>query len=422
MSKRRVVITGWESSPRWAKLPTRCGKALCRQERHRPHHPLGHQQPIPCRFGGECTNFDVTSYAAESPSTPTKAPAQAAGPLRPVRHRRVDRRPSRMPGWISTTEDRYRCGVIIGSGIGGIETLEEQNKILIARGVSRVSPFTVPRLMVNAASGNVSIIFNINGPNTAVATACATGSNAIGDAGRFIQYDMADVDDRRRHPKRRCASWAWPASSPPGPCPPATTIRTQASRPWDKDRDGFVMGEGAGVVVLEEYEHAKQRGARIYAEMVGYGMSGDGYHITAPDEDGRGAAMAMELALKDAGINADRSSTTSTPTAPARRWAIWPKPGPSRPPSARTPKRSPSAPPRASWATSWAPAAASRRSSRPWPFTAISSPRRSIWTIPIPSAIWITSPTRPATSKVTYAMSNSFGFGGHNACLLFKKI
>src|SRR6202042_701792 len=175
-----------------------------------------------------------------------------------------------------TREDSHRCGVLIGSGIGGIETLEEQNKVLLNRGVSRVSPFPVPRLMVNAASGNVSIIFKINGPNTAVATACATGTNAIGDASRYIQFDMADVMIAGGSEAALCelgmASFI---------AARALSTRNEepekASRPFDKDRNGFVMGEGAGVVILEEYEHAKRRGARIYSEIVGYGMSGDGY-------------------------------------------------------------------------------------------------------------------------------------------------
>src|SRR5436853_3563039 len=156
--------------------------------------------------------------------------------------------------------------------------------------------------MVNAASGNVSILFRIHGPNTAVATACATGSNSIGDAMRFIQHDMADVMIAGGSEAALCelgmASFmAARALSSRNDAPP------HASRPWDKDRDGFVMSEGAGVVILEEYEYAKRRGARIYAELVGYGMSGDAYHITSPPEDGTGAAMAMKHALKEARTN-----------------------------------------------------------------------------------------------------------------------
>ena len=183
---------------------------------------------------------------------------------------------------------------------------------------SRVSPFTVPRLMANAGSGNVSILFHLHGPNTAVATACATGSNAIGDAGRLIQHDLADVMIAGGSEAALCELGMASFCAARAPLHRATTIRTHASRPWDKDRDGFVMAEGAGIVILEEYEHAKKRGARIYAELVGYGMSGDGSHITAPEPEGRGAALAMKLALKDAGVNADvvdyiNAHGTSTP-------------------------------------------------------------------------------------------------------------
>ncbi|HSI37357.1 MAG TPA: beta-ketoacyl-ACP synthase II, partial [Tepidisphaeraceae bacterium] len=252
----------------------------------------------PTYIGGECAKFDVTTYGVEAKDA-----------------RRLDRfgqfgiaasvSAVKDAGLDFEQTDRHRVGVIIGSGIGGIETLEEQNKVLLARGVSRVSPFTVPRLMVNAASGNVSILFRIHGPNTAVATACATGSNAIGDAMRFIQHDQADVMIAGGSEAALCelgmASFcAARAMSTRNDDP------THASRPWDKDRDGFVMSEGCGVVILEEYEHAKKRGARIYCELVGYGMSGDGHHITAPPEDGSGAAQAMRNALKDAAVSPDQ--------------------------------------------------------------------------------------------------------------------
>jgi len=264
----------------------------------------------PTRFGGECTHFDVTKYGIEHREAKRMdrfGQFAMAASISAVKDAGVD----------FETEDRYRCGVLIGSGIGGIETLEEQNRVLIERGVSRVSPFTVPRLMVNAASGNVSILFKIHGPNTAVATACATGSNAIGDAMRFIQHDLADLMIAGGSEAALCelgmASFcAARALSTKNDDPP------HASRPWDKDRDGFVMAEGCGLVILEEYEHAKKRGAKIYAELVGYGMSGDAHHITAPPEDGRGAAMAMKLAFKDAGISPDavdyiNAHGTSTP-------------------------------------------------------------------------------------------------------------
>jgi 3-oxoacyl-[acyl-carrier-protein] synthase II len=262
------------------------------------------------KFGGECTAFDITKYGIdvrEAKRLDRFGQFGLASAISAVKDAGID----------FTKEDAYRCGVIIGSGIGGIETIEEQHLILTERGVSRVSPFTVPRLMANAASGNVSIQYHINGPNTAVCTACATGSNAIGDAARFIQHDQAEIMIAggseaalsRLGMATFCAARALSTRN---------DEPTRASRPWDKDRDGFVMSEGAGVVILEEYEHAKKRGAKIYAELIGYGMSGDGHHITAPHEDGMGAAAAMKLALKDAAVNGDvvdyiNAHGTSTP-------------------------------------------------------------------------------------------------------------
>src|SRR5688500_3401285 len=191
---------------------------------------------------------------------------------------------------------------MIGSGIGGIETLEEQNKILIDRGVMRVSPFTVPRLMVNAAAGNVSILFGLQGPNSAVATACATGSNAIGDAARWIQHGLADVMIAGGSEAALC-SLGMASFTAARALSTRNDEPARASRPFDKDRDGFVMAEGAGVVILEEYERAKKRGARIYAELIGYGMSGDAYHVTAPHPEGSGGYRAMEVAMKRSGLD-----------------------------------------------------------------------------------------------------------------------
>lgn len=199
-------------------------------------------------------------------------------------------------------EDRTRIGVLIGSGIGSLRTVERESEILARKGPSRLSPFVIPMLIVNEASGHVSIIFGFKGPNTCVATACATGSHAIGDACRIIQYGDADV---------MVAGGTESATTPLGVggfCALRALSKRndepqKASRPFDRERDGFVMAEGAGVVVLEEFEHARKRGARIYAELVGYGMSADAYHITAPDPQGDGAMRAMLAALKDAGLS-----------------------------------------------------------------------------------------------------------------------
>ena len=206
-----------------------------------------------------------------------------------------------------TATNRHRCGVVVGSGIGGIEVMEQEYDKLLARGVDRVSPFTVPKLMVNAAAGNLSIQWGLKGPVSATATACATAGNAIADAFKTIQYDDADVmlaggSEAAMTKLGMAAFCALRALSTRNDEP------TKASRPFEKNRNGFVMAEGAGVLVLEEYEHAKARGARIYAELLGCGATGDGCHITAPDENGAGAAAAMTKALRDGGINPEQVS------------------------------------------------------------------------------------------------------------------
>ena len=198
--------------------------------------------------------------------------------------------------------DAYRYGVAIGSGIGGIDTIEVGLRKLIEKGPRTVSPFVVPKLMVNALAGNVSIRFGLKGANVATATACATGSHAIGAAFHMIQRGDVDVmvaggSEGAVTPLCVGSFAAMKALSTRNDAP------TKASRPFDRDRDGFVLAEGAGIVVLEELEHAKARGARIYAELLGYGVTGDAFHIAAPDEEGRGARRAMENALRDAEVD-----------------------------------------------------------------------------------------------------------------------
>ena len=226
-------------------------------------------------------------------------------------------------GWRPTSyEDQVATGVLIGSGIGGIEGIAETALVLKERGPRRVSPFFIPGRIINLASGCASIEFGLKGPNHAVVTACSTGSHAIGDAGRLIALGDAEVmvAGGAESPVNRISIAGFAAARAL-----STGFNDQpkrASRPYDRDRDGFVLGEGAGIVVLEEYEHAKRRGAHIYAELVGFGMSGDAHHITAPPEDGEGARIAMVNALRDGALNpADvqyvNAHATSTPLGDA---------------------------------------------------------------------------------------------------------
>jgi len=220
-------------------------------------------------------------------------------------------------GLTITDDNAHRCGVSIGSGIGGLGLIEQNHTSLMAGGPRKLSPFFVPSTIINMASGHLSIMKGLRGPNIAITTACTSGTHAIGFAARMIAYGDADV---------MVAGGAEKASTPMGmggfAAAKALSTRNdapqQASRPWDKDRDGFVLGDGAGVVVLESYEHAVARGAKIYAELVGFGMSGDANHMTAPPEDGSGAARAMVNALNDAQLDASvigyiNAHGTSTP-------------------------------------------------------------------------------------------------------------
>jgi 3-oxoacyl-[acyl-carrier-protein] synthase II len=210
-------------------------------------------------------------------------------------------------GWMPQgARERERTGVLIGSGIGGLGTIADTAVELERRGPRRVSPFFIPASLINLVSGQVSIRFGFKGPNHAVVTACSTGAHAIGDASRMIALDDADVMVAGGAEAAICRIGIAGFNACKALSTDFNDTPTEASRPWDKRRDGFVMGEGAGVVVLEEYEHAKKRGAKIYAEVVGYGLSGDAYHITAPSEDGDGAMRAMKAALKRAKLGTDQ--------------------------------------------------------------------------------------------------------------------
>ena len=264
---------------------------------------------------GPITQFDpeglATTYACEVPRG--EGGFDADRYLEPKEQRKVDtfilfgmaaaQQAIEDSGWMPTgTEDLERTGVLIGSGIGGLNSIANTTMLMHEKGPRRVSPFFVPGALINLISGQVSIRYGFKGPNHSVVTACSTGAHAIGDASRLIQHGDADVMIAGGAEAAICKIGiagfnACKALSTDRPDAPDT-----ASRPWDKDRDGFVMGEGAGIVVLEEYEHAKARGAKIYAEVKGYGLSGDAHHITAPPPDHEGAERAMRAACRNAGI------------------------------------------------------------------------------------------------------------------------
>jgi 3-oxoacyl-[acyl-carrier-protein] synthase II len=271
---------------------------------------------------GKITRFDpvncVTQYACEIPrgdgSDGTFNPDDW---MEPKEQRKVDDfiiygmaaavQAVRDSGWEpQTEEDRYRTGVMIGSGIGGLQSIADTAVLIKEKGVRRVSPFFIPGSLINLVSGQVSIRFGFKGPNHAVVTACSTGAHAIGDAARLIALGDADVMVAGGAESPICEIGIAGFNA----CKALSTKRgddpEKASRPYDADRDGFVMGEGAGCVVLEDYEHAVARGARIYAEVLGYGLSGDAYHITAPSEDGDGGYRSMQMALKRAGIGPEQ--------------------------------------------------------------------------------------------------------------------
>jgi len=282
---------------------------------------------LPCRVAGQLLRPDLGDAAESGPDFVTPFAAEDTIPRKDLR--KIDNfivyaiaaaeQAIADAGWSAgTEEDRDRAGVLIGSGIGGLETIYDGSIVLHERGPRRISPFFIPSALINEASGHVSIKYGFKGPNHSVVTACSTGAHAIGDAARLIMLDDADIMVAggaeaavcRLGMAGFCAARAMSTHFNDAP--------ERASRPWDRDRDGFVMGEGAGIVILEEYEHARKRGAAIHAEIVGYGLSGDAYHITAPAEDGDGGYRSMRNAVRRAKLNLDdidyiNAHGTSTP-------------------------------------------------------------------------------------------------------------
>ena len=260
------------------------------------------------------TSNVVTKYACEVPlGDGTNGTFNGDAYLEPKEQRKIDdfilfgmaaaQQAVQDSGWIPQADaDRERTGVMIGSGIGGLQTIAETAVLIDKRGPRRVSPFFIPGALINLVSGQVSIKYGFKGPNHAVVTACSTGAHAIGDASRLIMFGDADIMVAGGAESSICEIGIAGFNACKALSTKSEADPTKASRPYDADRDGFVMGEGAGVVVLEELEHAKARGAKIYAEVLGYGMSGDAYHITAPSETGEGGERSMRAALKNAGL------------------------------------------------------------------------------------------------------------------------
>ncbi|MBL7130754.1 MAG: beta-ketoacyl-ACP synthase II [Candidatus Omnitrophica bacterium] len=294
MGKRRVVVTGLGViSPVGSEVST-MWDSLLKGKSGISRITSFDASKFDSQIAGEVKNFDPLKFVSFKESKRMDRFVQFAVA--------ASKNAFRDSGIDIHKEDPYRVGVLVGSGVGSLHTMQEQCRIYESKGPSRISPFMIPLLIVNEASGNIAIVLGAKGPNTCVATACATGNHAIGDAFRIIEYGTADV---------MIAGGAEGCVTPMGIggfCSLKALSRRnnepeKASRPFDKERDGFIMAEGAGVVVLEEREHAKKRSANIYAEVAGYGMTGDAYHITAPDPSGEPSAKAMQFALENANLN-----------------------------------------------------------------------------------------------------------------------
>jgi len=324
-------------------------------------------------------------------------------------------------GWMPKDEAaRERTGVMIGSGIGGLQSIADTAVLLRDRGPRRVSPFFIPSALINLVSGQVSIRYGFKGPNHAVVTACSTGAHAIGDAARLIQWGDADVMVAGGAESPICEIGIAGFNA----CKALSTKRgndpKSASRPYDVDRDGFVMGEGAGVLVLEEYEHAKARGAKIYAEVIGYGMSGDAYHITAPAEDGDGALRSMQAAVKRAGVAAAdidyiNAHGTSTMADTIELAAVERLLGDAA--AQATMSSTKSAIGHLLGAAGAVEAIFAILAIR----DQIAPPTLNLDNPAVETPLDL-APNQPRHRKIDVALSNSFGFGGTNASLILRKL
>tara|TARA_R110002020_G_scaffold95937_2_gene229940 strand:+ start:1396 stop:2655 length:1260 start_codon:yes stop_codon:yes gene_type:complete len=392
---------------------------------------------LDCQSGaGPITGFDasrcVTQYACEVPlGDGTDGTFNADKYMEPKEQRKVDtfilfgmaaaQQAIEDAGWTpEDTESLERTGVLIGSGIGGLNSIANTAVMMAEKGPKRVSPFFVPGALINLISGQVSIRYGYKGPNHSVVTACSTGAHAIGDASRLIQHGDADVMIAGGAEAAICEIGIAGFNA----CKALSTKRGEdpqkASRPYDVDRDGFVMGEGAGIVVLEEYEHAKARGAKIYAEVIGYGLSGDAYHITAPSENGEGGERSMRAALRNAGkepkdidyINAHGTSTMAdTIELGAVERMLGEHAG------KVTMSSTKSATGHLLGAAGAIEAIFSILAIR----DQVAPPTINLDNPAVQSKIDL-APNAPVKREIKVALSNSFGFGGTNASVLFGKV
>jgi 3-oxoacyl-[acyl-carrier-protein] synthase II len=411
VSKRRVVVTG-------LGLISPCGNTV-EEGWTKVRDGVSGITPIDqydasafsTRFAGTIRNFDPTAYMEPKEARkcdPFMLYGIAAG-AQAIRDSGIEVKEA----------NAHRYGVAVGSGIGGIHTIEQNHSKMLEAGPRRVSPFFVPASIINMISGHLSITFGMTGPNFAIVTACTTGTHSIGLAARMIQHGDADVMVAGG------AEYCSTSIGMAGFCAARALSQrndapTKASRPWDRDRDGFVLSDGAGCVVLEDYEHAKARGARIYAEFIGFGMSGDAHHITAPPENGRGAYGCMVNAMRDAGVNPEQidyvnAHGTSTELGDVAETVAFKRAFGDRAKSV----------------------AISSTKSTTGHMIGAAGGAEAIFTVlalheqVIPPTINLENPDRACDldytpnvarqAKLSIAMSNSFGFGGTNGTVVFKR-
>jgi 3-oxoacyl-[acyl-carrier-protein] synthase II len=414
MNRRRVVITGLGCVTALAESPSELFAALCAGRSGVSLIESFDASQFPVRFGGEIKTFQASKYLDQRQSKRMDRFTQfaMAAAIQAVRDSGLD----------FSREDLWRVGVIVGTGIGGIKEIEEQHITLLKRGPRKVSPFAVPRLMANAASGTIAIYYGLKGPNFCISSACASANHGIGEAFCNILAGRSDIivtggTEAALTPMGLASFCAARSLSTRNDNP------TAASRPFDRDRDGFVLAEGAGIVILEEYEHAKKRGANMYAELLGYSATNDGYHITAPLPDGSGAAVAMELALKDGGIEKEKVDYINAHGTGTELNDIAESAGIRSVFGQHAYKIAVSSTKSCLGHQLGASAAVEM-------IICVKAINKSL----IPPTINLENqdercdlkmdfvPLKTREAKVDIAMSNSFGFGGHNSCLVVGKI